>query len=375
VKRTGAMLLVVLMGSFVADAQERPHRYVSYLPAKHPLITHGATPFIEHMAVGRNPVHYKLFPGGALLGAENVLAGLQHNLAEIGQVVFIYYPAQFPYINIMAELAMVGSYAPAVSAASTEFLWGACTPCKEEARRQGIVLLGLSSTSPYLHLSTEPINRWEDFRNLRVRSPGAVWDRWIEYTGGVPIFMSSGEAYEALTRGQVDVVLNPYSVLRTSSLWDAAKHVPTLPVGTYRPIGATVMSAAHWASLDDAQKLQAAWASTQASIGVSFGYMESDDLASARLEQEGVSLHEPDNEMRSRLSAFLDQEREWVIGSLRDRWQMHNIEVLVDAYIALNAKWHARFVMLEGDQERMAQILWEEVVAPRIALEYGLSAD
>ena len=156
------LCVLVLTGASCAHAESRPHRFASYLSIKHPLISHGAVPFVEGMGALEQPVSYKIFPGSALLNAENVLTGLQHNLTDLGQLIFLYYPAQFPYINIMAEMAMIGSYAPAIAAASTEFLWSACLPCREEAERQGIVILGMSSSSPYYLISRYRLHRWEE---------------------------------------------------------------------------------------------------------------------------------------------------------------------------------------------------------------------
>ena len=156
--------------------------------------------------------------------------------------------------------------------------------------------------------------------------------------GSMPIVMSSGETYEALTRGQLDVVLTSFSTLRTSSLWDTANTVVTLTAGTYRPIGGVVISNRHWATLNDAQKLSAARLATFANLGIALGYMESDELAKQGLEENSVQVIEPDKRMLANRARFLNEERDKVIHSLSTRWHMKDVARLVDAYIALNAK-------------------------------------
>src|SRR3546814_20907787 len=52
---------------------------------------------------------FKLFTGGALLGAKATLDGVRDGVADVGHVAYTYFPASFPRAQLLNELSMVGT--------------------------------------------------------------------------------------------------------------------------------------------------------------------------------------------------------------------------------------------------------------------------
>lgn len=352
---------VALSGTSVAQDQGR---FASFLSPKNPVVEFGAVPFIERVEKDSNgELTYKLFAGRSLLGGKNMVQGLRDGVADIGQIVFGYYPAEFPYASLIADMAIYGSFPPAISAAVTEFNFLHCTGCLDDYKRNGIVVLGSASTSVYQLLAKEDVSTLEAIKGKKVRAAGALWARWLNFVGAIPVSIPSSEMYEAMSRGQVDIAMQPTGALKSHSIWDIGRKVTMLNLGTYRSWGIFSISAKHWDTLTVPQKEILMKNAAIGLIQTSAGYMEKDAEVEAMAEEKNVELIEPSEELKNSVEEFLKSDRATVIETAKNQYKIADPEPLMDKLVELIEKWEEKYEPIKDDNKAMADMLWNEVFA------------
>lgn len=101
-----------------------------------------------------------------------------------------------------------------------------------------------------IHTTTKEIRTLDDFKGLKLRSPGGYWAQAIEAAGGAAALIPQDDTYTALQRGTVDGALTSFQTFVNLS-WYEACHV-----SNRIPFVATVGTASYvnldaWKSLPD----------------------------------------------------------------------------------------------------------------------------
>src|SRR5699024_1731474 len=90
----------------------------TWYPPSHPGVIGGFTPFMDYVKdKSGGDLDFRYWEGGALLSAKGTLYGLEDGIADIGNLAMTYYPAEFPYFQLIADLALYSDNAPAVTGA------------------------------------------------------------------------------------------------------------------------------------------------------------------------------------------------------------------------------------------------------------------
>ncbi|MCC3306369.1 C4-dicarboxylate TRAP transporter substrate-binding protein [Sneathiella sp. HT1-7] len=350
--------------SFASVSSADQGRFASFVSPKNPVVEFGAEPFIERVAEETNgELTYKMFAGGSLLGGKNMVQGLRDGVADIGQIVFGYYPAEFPYASLVADMAIYGEYPPAVAAAVTEFNFLNCTGCLEDYKRNGIVVLGTTSTSAYQLLAAEDMSTVEALKGKKIRTAGALWSRWAVSVGAIPVSAPSSEMYEQMSRGQVEVAIQPTGALKSHSIWDVARKVTKLNLGTYRSWGIFSVSSKHWATLNTDQRTILMKNASIGLIDAALGYMAKDDEVEAVAEEKQVEIIEPSEALKKSVTDFLKTDRATVIELAKTKYKIADPEPLMDKFVELINKWEDLYKPIQGDRDAMSQMLWDEVMS------------
>ncbi len=100
-------------------------------------------------------------------------------------------------------------------------------------------LLGVNELVPGLESGTADIiflttsHTSEDMKGLTIRVGGENEARAVKSLGGSPVFMPSGEIYEALQRGTIDGVVCYAGTIGGRSLQEVVKYCTKVPIGAY----------------------------------------------------------------------------------------------------------------------------------------------
>lgn len=347
-------------------------RFASYLSPKNPVVEFVAEPFIERVKKDSNgELTYKLYAGGSLLGGKNTAAGLRDGIADIGQIVFNYNPSEFPHSILIADMAMYGNMPAAISAATTEFMMLHCDGCIDDYKRNGIVVLGGASATAFQLMSKSDLSTLASLEGKKIRTPGGLYARWATSVGAVPVSIPSSEMYEALSRGQVDVVVNPLGAMKSHSLWDIAKKVTMIDIASFRPWGVFSISAKHWNGLTDDQRTILMKNAAIGLIDTSYGYQKKDDEVLAMVKEKEVELIEPTAEVKNSIEEFKKADWAVIIEQAKTKYKIEDPEPLMNKMVDLIKKWEEKFEPIKDDNAAMSDMLYDEVLSKVDAKSLG----
>ncbi|KAA0890848.1 C4-dicarboxylate TRAP transporter substrate-binding protein [Pusillimonas sp. ANT_WB101] len=364
---------VLAMGVAGSAISKTTIRASSWHPPKHPGVTGGYEPFMDYVTkTSKGEIDFKFWAGGALLGAKDTLPGIENGIADIGVLALTYFPAEFPYFQLISNLAMLSSNPPAVAAAVTEFVMLDCEPCRKEFTDKGLVFTSSYSTTPYTLISKVALNSPEDLKGKKYRSAGTVWDRWTADIGGTSVNVSAAEMFEALDRGGVDVAVFSPSALQSYSLWDVAKYDVMLPLGTYAAMSLFTMNQGFWSDLTTEQRKILLDGSAVGAMGVTFGYMKSDDTALANAKEHGVEIVEPSESIVKQKNEFVERDLKQVSSIAKDRLKIDDADKWITQYRSLLVKWEGLVDKSHGDQAALVKAMQDEIYAKVDPATYGM---
>ncbi len=366
-----AIALAIVMGG--PTQSETEIRISSWVSPKHPANYGGYRPFMEAIqAAADDSISFRLFEGGALLGAKTTLSGVRDGIADVGLLALTYHPAEFPHAQLLADLAMFGVDPPATAAAITELNLLHCPPCLQEFAAQNLVYGGTYSSAPYVIIGTKTIASLADLKGARVRTPGRVWDRWATQLGAVPVSLPSTDMFEGLERGIVDVVLQPPAALRSYGLRDVASHVTLLDLGTYHVVTLFSFNRDTWGDLNDDQRQLLLDHAALGVIGVSAAYTALDAEVIAESAEDGITFADPSEELRADRATFAAADLAVVADTARADYGIAEPEPIIDLFRKLTEKWRDRFASMQDDPSAMAAALKAEVFDQLDASNYGM---
>lgn len=305
---------------------------------KHPVAVGAYDPYVE-MLKSKDAFEVKYFQGGALLGAKPTLSGLRDGIADVGMMAMTYFPAEFPHAQLVADMGLATPSSLAAMAAVTEYNLLHCEPCLQEYRNQNIVYTGTYSTAPYSLISTEPIRSAEDLEGQKMRVPGSLWSRWASYVDGVEVNVPSSQMYEGLDKGALDIAVQAPGALRSYSLWDTAKYVTLLNMGTYHSLSLMSYNADTWAALSDAQRRAMLDDAARAGVEATMEYLITDEEVLAAASEHGVEVIQPSEDLQQQKQSFVAQDIETIIENAKENYGIADAAARVDTLQDLIDKW------------------------------------
>jgi TRAP-type C4-dicarboxylate transport system substrate-binding protein len=123
-----------------------------------------------------------------------------------------YYAKQMPLWNVLSAMPFV-TYDPEVTCRVTWELYDTFPAMKEELVKNNIKILYIGVLNPYKYLSAKPIKTLEDMNGLKIRSWGTMIPRALKLVGAVPVSISVADAYDAFSRGTIDVQVGPADMI------------------------------------------------------------------------------------------------------------------------------------------------------------------
>ncbi len=221
----------------------------SWLPPKHPIVVNAFEPWAEEVEkvtegrvtvrimgkpLGSPPAHFDMARDGVAditYGLHSFTEDDRFNRARLGQFSFL------------------GDDAIANSTAYWSIYGGQMDAADEH---KGTHLLGLFMHGPgLLHNNVRKVETPADLAGLKVRVPGGYVGDLVSALGATPLFMSSPEVYEKLSRGVIDGVAFTYEAMTAFNLVDHIKYSMTVPGGIYNTTWFFVINEAKWNGLSD----------------------------------------------------------------------------------------------------------------------------
>ncbi len=246
----GLALAGSLFNSSIAAAEELV--LSSWLPAKHPVVTGVMKPWAKAVSkatdgrvkvrilpkpLGAPPAHYDL----AADGVADITYGL-HSFTKDDRFLR----------SRVGQFSFLGDTAEATSVAYWNVYGG---DLKAQEEHKGTKLLGLFVHGPGMfHNNKRKIETVDDFKGLKIRTPGGYIAALAGDLGITTQFMGPGQVFEKLSTGVIDGVTFPMEALKAFKLTDHLTHTMKIPGGMYNTSWFLVMNEGKWAGLSDADK-------------------------------------------------------------------------------------------------------------------------
>lgn len=347
--------------TLATQAQARDLRLAPGVPPAHPAHTPLYTEFMERIA---EEAEGRL--GGQMMGTEvanigNMRNAIRSGLVEVGLFLPAYFPADLPEINLVGDMALLGTNSYAMGAAMTEYI-ATCEACQEELKRLGIIYTSSHASDTYQLLSTQPVRTVEDLAGLRLRVGGPQYSRWAEAMSATPASIPVGEQFEALSQGVIDGTVASMGDIISFRLEDAVDYLTMLDLGTFHSTISHAVALPVWQSLSPEEREAIVRASTEASaLGSERWAYEMTDEALALADEHGIEILEPSDELVAASRAFGEQDLEYAAQQAEERYGVEDARAKLDRFIALVDKWNGIVEEVGEDPVAVAEAVNREV--------------
>ncbi|WP_111415001.1 TRAP transporter substrate-binding protein DctP [Billgrantia lactosivorans] len=359
--KTLAVVAAVGSLALAGHAHAREMRMAPGVPPAHPAYDPMFTEFAERLAekTGDDLT-------GNLLGTEvasigNMRNAIRSGLVEVGLFLPAYFPADLPEINLVGDLAFLGTNPHAMGAAVTEYIV-TCDECQEELKELGIVYTSSHASDLYRILSTEPVRNLDDLQGLRMRVGGPQYSRWAESVGVSPSSIPVGETYESLSQGVIEGTIASIADIISFRLDDVLNYVTDVELGTFHSTISHAVGQQAWGSLSAEQREALIHASVEASAAITqrWGY-EMAEEAREVAQESGIEMLEPEPELLEATEAFLEEDLVHAAEQAESRHGVEEAAAKIERFQSLVEKWTAIVEEAEEDPDAVAEAMKREI--------------
>ena len=213
--------LLVFSAYTLAGAAEAPIKlkFANYFPPTHKNAAVFAefTQEINKKSGGKVEISY--YPGGTLLTAPKMAAGVATGIADIGLAHFAYSRGRFPVMEAV-ELPLGFPSAWVGAGVANDFY----DKFKPKEWDQFHPLVFCASTPNVIGTLTKPVRTLEDLKGLKIRGTGRIGDI-VKALGATPMPIEMVDLYESLRRGVVDGNLGSAEQLEGFKIGELIKYV------------------------------------------------------------------------------------------------------------------------------------------------------
>lgn len=339
-KLIGAAVLAAGLCAGAATSAQTEIIASIWFPDSHPLTRYGYLDLVRPLEAATNgQLRLRVFTGTALLPPGAHLSGLRDGIAQMTYHAGTYTPSDLPEDNVLAILG-IGLRDNMVIAAAVSDFYLNDPAMKAMFRRHRIVFLGGYATPPYILMCRSRIETLADLRGKRIRMPGAIHADWARSVGAVPVNVPSTEMFTGLEKGQLDCAANAANDLKSRSLWDVAKHVTTVDLGSYFAGWQYAMNVQTWQRLSAAHRRALLEAISDAIVDTAIGYAADADSALAEAPAKGVTITRPAADLEQNIASFAATvARATALREGTERFRLADAEGLVKRFEATVTKW------------------------------------
>jgi TRAP-type transport system periplasmic protein len=192
-------------------------------------------------------VKVQTFPGGTLLGAQNMFDGVVSGVADIGCFSPSYQPGRFP-LSEAIDLPLGFSSAKVASLVYWDMV-NKYNPKEYEK----VKVLTLFTCAPANLMTKNPIRSLSDMKGIELRVAGTGSDV-VKALGGTPVAMPQSETPDAIQKGVVKGIVSSMEILKDFDFANSCRYATI--TNTHVVSFGVVMNIGKWKSLPaDVQKV------------------------------------------------------------------------------------------------------------------------
>jgi TRAP-type transport system periplasmic protein len=194
-------------------------KFANFFPPTHKnaVVWSEFTQEINKKSGGKVEISY--YPGGTLLTAPKMAAGVATGIADIGLAHFAYSRGRFPVMEAI-ELPLGFPSAWVGAGVANEFY----DKFKPKEMDQYHPLAFCASTPNVLMTLSKPVRALEELKGMKIRAPGRIGDI-VKFLGGIPMPIEMVDVYESLRRGVLDGTMVSAETLEGFKIGELIKYV------------------------------------------------------------------------------------------------------------------------------------------------------
>lgn len=236
-------------------------------------------------------------PGGSLFGGGDIKRAVQTGQANIGERLLSAHANENPLYGVDSIPFLATSFE------DSEKLWEAAQDqIKAALEEDNLVYVYAVPWPPQGFYAKKEINTVEDMEGLKFRAYNAATARIAELAGMVPVQIEAAELSQALATGTAEAFISSGSTGYDRKVWEQLSHF--YDVQAWLPRNAVFVNKDAWEGLeDDAKEAITACGEEAAARGLAKA-KELTDFYLKGLEENGMSVQPPSEELKSQLQEF-----------------------------------------------------------------------
>jgi len=353
----------------IADAREL--RVAPAAPPPHPANGVMYTNFMKYLPEESDGRLTATMLGPEVVNLGQMKDALQSQIAEVGNLLPLYFPADLPMMSVTGQLSLTGTNAQAMGAALTEFVVN-CAPCQEEMKSLGFVYLGSGASDVYEFMTVKPVRTADDLKGLRLRSGGAPWGRLAEHFGATPVQMSVFDQFEAINSGTIDGTMGSVGDLLAFRLVEVVKYITHVPIGLYFSTSNFTTSKATWESLSAEDRAAMTRAANRANADFTNRWAhEIPEIAENAAKEAGIEFLEADPALVSDIEQFIQDDITTAGEFSKEQFGIADAPEQIQDFLKLVEKWTAIAEEENNDPQAMSKRVYDEVWSKVDYASYG----
>jgi TRAP-type C4-dicarboxylate transport system substrate-binding protein len=303
----------------------------------------------------------KVFYGGVLAPPKASLTAVSDGVAEVGHIPAMYTPSDLPVSNLLHELSANFTDSLAMMAALTEYNF-TNKELQDQYKKWNLFFAGAYSTPEYRIFCRDKVTTLDEMKGKKIRTLGAGSALLVEQMGGIPVNVPSSEMYSGLEKGILDCAANAVSDLKARSLWDVSEHTTFISLGIFYVGPQWGVRTSFWDKLDTDARKAFFKACALGMPRIYQEYKRSNDTVMKEAGSQGVTFHEPSNEMADMIKKFEANNIERAIKVGKEKGMVADPEKFIGDFISLYEKWVKLLAEVDkNNAEAVAEILMTNI--------------
>ena len=344
----------------------------NWMPNNHELAVHPyeeLIPGVKERTNGR--IEFVHFASGSLIPARTTMQGIRDGVAAVGVVFPGYTPAEFPFSNVVNDLAFTSADELASALAWSEINF-TNKELQDEWRKNGGVFGGGYTTPTYELICNKPVIDLKTANGKKYRSSLGVHTEWIRAMSGVAVSVPIGDVYSGMQRGSIDCALADLGNLDSVKLNEVATDVTILKMGGVN--GASwVYNRDFWKKItpEDRRVLM-----DEMAFGIArtqIGWAQNAQNALKRAQEKGLKVHEPNKDLQDAFDDFNKSFIDSLPESSKERRKLADATSVIQDYLASYKKW---MTLLENvdrtDSEALGSLIKTNLYDKVDVQKYGM---
>jgi len=177
------------------------------------------TPMLDKLKEkSKGKIGYTMYAGAALGKAPEHYDIVQKGLSDMGYFTATFTPGRFPLTDVLSLAVWIDGKDLATEIGNAMY----ARLLNREFK--GVKVVELNGCIQSFLWTKKPINKLEEIKGLKIRTPGGHQTNYIKALGGEPVFMPVGDVYMAVETGTVDGIVTCPPMILAFKLHEVAKN-------------------------------------------------------------------------------------------------------------------------------------------------------